>query len=390
MTSKLPDPALVASDCRDRFFALNGDLDAVITDDPVHIGYMSGYRSVLQDMPPYSQVLVATRANVYLVTGASDAGAALEVLKRPESIWRYGEFYVYGSCDFPSYSDMPKASETPVGALAAMLQGCKELKVVGLDLRDENYKSAVGSTLPNAKLSGVGREFVAARAVKVPSELDVMRYVSTLTDHAISSVVEKLVPAVSEREIAAEITRTITLGGGVPRFVVVTSGERGSRVDAYASSRTFVDSDIVRLDIGASVSGYYSDMARSYAVGSPTALAADRYASLLNGETAQLKMVRAGITAKTLFEVAMQEVRAGALPAYRRNHCGHGLGLRPHEFPLIGPASETILEPGMVLCLETPYYEIGWGGMMVEDTVIVTETGCEILTHASRALYNPG
>jgi Xaa-Pro dipeptidase len=83
----------------------------------------------------------------------------------------------------------------------------------------------------------------------------------------------------------------------------------------------------------------------------------------------------------------MNTVRKGALPDYQRTHCGHGIGVSGHEFPTLNAAnSEVILEEGMVLCVETPYYEVGWGGMMVEDMIVVRQDGPELLTKLPREL----
>jgi Xaa-Pro aminopeptidase len=88
-----------------------------------------------------------------------------------------------------------------------------------------------------------------------------------------------------------------------------------------------------------------------------------------------------------LFDVAVDTVRKGALPEYQRTHCGHGIGLAAHEFPVLNPANrDVIVEEGMVFCIETPYYEIGWGGMMVEDMIVVRRHGPELLTKLPREL----
>lgn len=379
--------AQLGTQCRERFFTLNSGLDAVITDDPIHIGYLSGYRSILQDMPHYVQVLIATREGIALITGASDGAAALEVLGDPKAIWRYGTFYVSNSGDLPSYRDMPTAKESAAEALTASLQFfMNESGKIGCDLHRPELRSIVERAFPGAALVPAADGFRRSRAIKLPGELNYLRHASRITDEAIKGVSNMIQPGVREVEIAAEITRAIAVNGGISRFVVVTSGERSSRVDAYARDRILKEGDLVRMDIGATVNGYYSDMARTYSVGDPGTVATDRYKALLRGELAELELVRPGICASEIFDAAIKEVRSGALPEYQRNHCGHGLGLKAHEFPLIGPASETILEPGMVLCVETPYYEIGWGGMMVEDTVIVTEDGHELLTHSPREL----
>jgi Xaa-Pro dipeptidase len=112
-----------------------------------------------------------------------------------------------------------------------------------------------------------------------------------------------------------------------------------------------------------------------------------RYGALLDGELAQLALARAGVTAADLFHVAVDRVRKGALPHYQRHHCGHGIGADVYEFPTLNAANQdAVLEEGMVLCVETPYYEIGWGGMMVEDMIVIRQDGNECLTHLPREL----
>jgi Xaa-Pro aminopeptidase len=87
-----------------------------------------------------------------------------------------------------------------------------------------------------------------------------------------------------------------------------------------------------------------------------------------------------------VFDAAVREVQERGLTPYRRHHAGHAIGLSVYEQPVVGPGEPTELRPGMVFCLETPYYELGWGGMMVEDTGVVTDTGFELFTSINRSL----
>ena len=122
-------------------------------------------------------------------------------------------------------------------------------------------------------------------------------------------------------------------------------------------------------------------------VGEPTRDQQQRYDALMEGELAQLAFARPGVTAGDLFNVAVERVRKGALPNYQRTHCGHGIGIGAHEFPTLNAANQNVeLQEGMVFCVETPYYEIGWGGMMVEDMIVIREGGNECLTQLPREL----
>lgn len=381
------DLAGLAARCREKFFEASPDLGAVVSTNPIHIGYLSGYRSILHDVQPYAQAVIATRDRLAIVTGASDGAAALETIGDPSAIWRYGLFFVAAAAGRAGYADMPAASGSFSEALGKAVSDFNLSGMqVGLDVADKAAAEMLRERVPGATFKSATANFRAARATKLPGELALLRHASRITDTAIENVVPLIVPGTSELEIASEISRHMIRHGGITRFVVVTSGERSSRVDAYARDKTIEDGDLVRMDIGCSLHGYFSDMARTVIAGRPSDEQAQRYDALLKGEQAQLALLKPGIAVKDLYHVAMETVRKGALPGYQRNHCGHGIGLSPHEFPTITPDADTIVEPGMVFCVETPYYEIGWGGMMVEDTAIVTDTGCELLTASSRAL----
>ncbi len=99
-----------------------------------------------------------------------------------------------------------------------------------------------------------------------------------------------------------------------------------------------------------------------------------------------LEVLRPGVTAREVFEAAVRATREAGIPGYRRHHVGHGVGLDTYDPPLLDATTETVLEPGMVLEIETPYYELGFGGVQVEDTVLVTDAGCRLLTRTPREL----
>jgi Xaa-Pro aminopeptidase len=192
---------------------------------------------------------------------------------------------------------------------------------------------------------------------------------------------------VTELELSTIISTEIIAGGGIPRFVVVTAGDRSALADAYATRSKLTNGDILRLDVGCTVEGYWADTARTAVVGTPAREQQQRYDALLQGELAQLGFARPGVSAGDLFNVAVKGVRKGALPNYQRSHCGHGLGISAHEFPTLNPANQGVeIQEGMVLCVETPYYELGWGGMMVEDIIVIRKDGNECLTKLPREL----
>jgi Xaa-Pro aminopeptidase len=190
----------------------------------------------------------------------------------------------------------------------------------------------------------------------------------------------------TEQELAVIVARTLVEGGAMPRFVVVTSGPRAALADALATGRQLAPGDLVRFDVGGILDGYWSDIGRTAVVGEPSGTQQRLYDAILAGEEEELARIRPGMPANELFDAAIAAVERRGLFPYRRHHCGHGIGLNVYEPPIVSPGVAREIEPDMVFCLETPYYEIGWGGMMVEDTIVVTEDGHRMFNVSDRSL----
>lgn len=384
------DLKAIAKQVRHKVFAsCDKAADVIVSTDPTHVGYLCGYRSVLFDlMRDYRSAVIVTRERAVLVTGASDAAAALEVLRDPACVYRYGVFFFESSgAEGPDWSAMPKVESTFADALrAAFAATVKPHHNVGLDAANA-WELQELKNLASARSFDARSAILRARRAKLPEEIKKIAHAAAMTERGLEKAFAQARAGVTELELSTIIAGEMRAGGGVPRFVVVTCGERSALADAYATPAKLRDGDLVRFDIGCTVDGYWADMARSAVVGEPTRPQQQRYDALLAGEEAQLALARSGVRAAELFKVAVDRVRQGALPEYRRGHCGHGIGIDVHEFPTLNAANQDVeLEDGMVLCVETPYYQIGWGGMMVEDMIVIRPNGNEALTHLPREL----
>ncbi len=384
------DLKTIAEKARHKVFAsCEQTADVIVSTDPTHVGYLCGYRSVLFDlMRDYRSAVIFTREKAVLVTGASDAAAALEVLCDPACIYRYGVFFFESSgAEGADWSAMPKVESTFADALrAAFAATVKAHHAVGLDAANA-WELQELKSLAAARGFDVRSTILRARRAKLPEEIKTIARAAAITERGLAKAFAQARAGVTELELSAIIAGEMRSGGGVPRFVVVTCGERSALADAYATPAKLREGDLVRFDIGCTVDGYWADMARSAVVGEPTRAQQQRYDALLAGEEAQRALARAGVRAGELFKIAVDRVRQGALPEYKRSHCGHGIGIDVHEFPTLNAANQNVaLEDGMVLCVETPYYEIGWGGMMVEDMIVIRPNGNESLTHLPREL----
>jgi len=228
--------------------------------------------------------------------------------------------------------------------------------------------------------------FRQARMVKAPDEVAALEKAALIAEDGIAAVLGMLRPGVTEREAARVYEQAVVGKGAEPFFTVVTIGERAALADVYPTDRALRPGDLVRFDLGCLVGPYRSDISRTAVLGTPTEKQARYYAAILAGERAAIAAMKPGVPVSQLFDLAVRVTRENGLPHYQRHHVGHGIGLEPYDPPTINATTHTALEPGMVFCVETPYYEHGWGGVQVEDAVEITAGGSRTLTRSSQDL----
>ncbi len=173
--------------------------------------------------------------------------------------------------------------------------------------------------------------------------------------------------------------------GIVPGHYEVSGGSRGGACFPASAEYRLRPGDVLRADCGGRSRWYFADTGRTVALGNPPDLLARYYDAIRAGIDAMLAAVRPGIAASELFKVGVGTVIESGIPHFRRHHAGHGIGLEMYEAPLLvdprarPDVADCMLEPGMVINVELPYYEIGLGGLQLEETVVVRENGYELL-----------
>jgi Xaa-Pro aminopeptidase len=354
--------------------------DAVLLTSPEAVDYATGYRSVAGQLHRGSGLAALVRPeSTVLVLPAADTAPAIDGGIHADDVIPYGRFYFSGNGSAAAMSDR-HASQV-------------EALRVALDQAGGGTLAIEGGALAPLAAEAAGRDVIDAdawmlgvRAVKLPGEQALLRRSAELAEDGIEAALAIAKPGVTERELATAVASAMVAGGAVPRFVVVTTGARSPLADAFPTGNACSPGDLLRFDVGCQLDGYWSDIARTAVVGEPSALQQQRYDALLAGVEAEFAVARPGSTAGEVFDVAVRRVEDSGLRPYRRHHTGHAIGLSVYEFPVVRPEETTVLSPGMVFCLETPYYELGWGGMMVEDTGVVTDSGFELFTSIDRSL----
>jgi Xaa-Pro aminopeptidase len=198
----------------------------------------------------------------------------------------------------------------------------------------------------------------------------------------------KIRPGVSEVAVAAAMEHEARSKGaeGMSFSTIIAAGARSAVVHGRASAARIPRRGFVVCDFGVILRGYCSDRTRTVHVGKPSKEARALYAAVLEAQLAAIAAVRAGVTAGQVDEAARSVLRKAKLARYFTHSTGHGLGLEIHEAPRLAAGQAQKLEPGMVITIEPGAYIPGKWGVRIEDVVVVTESGCDVLTPADKEL----
>jgi Xaa-Pro aminopeptidase len=242
--------------------------------------------------------------------------------------------------------------------------------------------------LEGTELQPAGGVIEAFRQVKDEQEIALLREAAAITCAAYRGVLGEIATGVTEMEIAGLIECNMRrLGGGSPAFeTIVAAGERGALPHGLASERKLQRGDLVVLDLGATYQGYCGDLTRTVAVAVCGEKERQVYELVRQAQLQAVQAVRAGVTGGEVDAVARGYLTEAGYGDYFNHSLGHSVGLYIHEGPRLAPGSDTVLQAGMVVTVEPGVYLPGWGGVRIEDTVLVTERGCDILTPISKEL----
>ena len=240
-----------------------------------------------------------------------------------------------------------------------------------------------------------GTKWVAAtsiaediRAIKDKQELATMRKAIAIADEACEHIRSFIQPGMTEKQVAWELEMYMRNHGaeGVAFPFIVGAGPNGAKPHAVPLDRPIREGELIVLDMGARVDGYNSDLTRTICLGKPDGKAQEIYDIVLRAQRAAEKGAKPGMKGKEIDAIARKVIADAGYAAAFGHGLGHGVGLAVHEKPGGGARSEDVMQPGMVCTIEPGIYLSGWGGVRIEDMVLFTERGAQVLTHARKDL----
>ena len=229
-------------------------------------------------------------------------------------------------------------------------------------------------------------------AAKTPREIESMRKAAAIGDRAFADMVAYARPGITERQLASLCEeRCRAYGSERPSFdTIVLFGARAALPHGVPSQATLAKGDWVLCDFGCTVDGFASDMTRTFVCGRASLAQKEIYQTVLHAQEAARRSVAAGARASDVDKCARDLISARGFGSLFGHATGHGVGLRIHERPRISSSDTSILQESTVITIEPGVYRPGFGGVRIEDMVVVREKGCEELTHSPRGLIETG
>jgi Xaa-Pro aminopeptidase len=343
-------------------------LDGIVVGDSADIRYLSGFRGD-------DTLLVIGREVALICTDARYWGQVREEARG---------FELAEAVSADLIADTVTAAAGRLGADA-------RLGFQGASLTYAEYRRL--RRRHRGRLRDVGGRVSRLRVVKDAAEIDVMRRAGAMTDEALAAVVARGLVGRREADVAWDLLAEYhRLGAGGEAFpAIVAAGAHGAQAHAIPGERVIAAGELVVIDTGARLDGYCGDITRTFAAGEPGAELRRIYDVVLAAQLAGLAAVRDGAHGRDDVDAAARAVIAEAGYGERFGHgTGHGVGLEVHEAPSLGRTRGDRLEAGMVCTVEPGVYVEGLVGVRIEDTVLVTETGCERLTAFPKELQVVG
>lgn len=329
-------------------------------------------------------MLVTTELNVSYLTGFGGDSSYLLVHGKGELMLTDSRYETQLEEECPGLEFVSRTSKVPMLELIENTVQSHRFKslMVEADSLSHNQYQLFASKLASTQLVSSSAVVEQLRMIKDKDELQEIRRSIHLAERAFEVVRSSLTEAKSERLIAAEIEHQIRLFGGTGCAFkpIVGVGPRAALPHAIPTDRTIGESPFVLIDWGAKAGRYMSDLTRVLVTGKAPAKLAKIYDTVLAAQKAAIEAIGPGVKASDVDRAARSVIEQAGHGKHFGHGLGHGFGLQIHEEPRMSGTNTTLLEPGMIVTVEPGIYLPGWGGVRIEDDVLVTADGHEVLT----------
>ncbi|CAM3445062.1 aminopeptidase P family protein [Brevibacillus invocatus] len=348
-------------------FLLEQELDAVLITSPKHVYYLTGFFTDPHER--FLGLVIPAQGEPSLIVPALDREAAVAA-SIVQSIY--------------THTDIQNPYEVLKQTLPA------DTKALGLEKSHMTLErfEAMSEVVAASRFVDVEQPLREMRLIKSEDEIARMKHAIQLVEDALREGLKKVKPGVTEMEILAELEFQMKrLGAEGPSFsTMVLAGEKSALPHGKPGNRAVQEGELLLFDLGVEVNGYVSDITRTFAVGEINDQLREIYETVWAANEAAIAEIRPGVTFAHLDKTARGVIEAKGYGEYFMHRLGHGLGMDVHEYPSVHSENQEVLRAGMVFTIEPGIYVPGVGGVRIEDNVLVTETGVEVLTQFPKQL----
>ena len=346
------------------------DVDAAFITNPDNVFYVSGFKS-----DPHERllgVMVFKDSEPFLIC------PQMEIPDAKNAGWT-GEIV--------GHVDTENALEVLHRTASSKTASIKKLAIEKSHMTVDRYE-ALNEFFSNPEFLALDDKVNAMRVIKDEAELEILREAAALADYAIEVAAENLREGITEIELMTEIELALKKRGVTHMSfdTTVLAGSKAASPHGKTGDRKIQKGDLVLFDLGVVHKGYCSDITRTLAFGEPSEEQKEVYEIVRRAEAAALNAVKPGVTAAELDQAAREVIEKEGYGEFFTHRLGHGLGISVHEFPSLHGSNNMAMEAGMVFTLEPGIYVPGKVGVRIEDDVVVTENGVEVLTNFPKEL----
>jgi Xaa-Pro aminopeptidase len=351
---------------------------------------MDNFKRVREIMSKHSidGVLVSNANNIRYVSGFAGEGYLLISANRHIVITDF-RYTIQAEIEAEGYEVVTIGKGGFEEALNNIIvtEGIEQL---GFEAEDMLYASYLRfkEKLKVKELVPIGNDITRLRRIKTSRELEKIKKAEAIGDQVFTEILDYIKPGMTELEIAARLEYLLKVNGGqtISFPAIVASGVNSSMPHAVPSDKKIEKGDFLTMDFGCVYEGYCSDMTRTIVIGKASQKQKDIYALVLKAQLAALDTIRAGLQGKEVDKVARDIIYNAGYEGCFGHGLGHGVGLNIHESPRLSLLEEDILEEGMTETVEPGVYIKGFGGVRIEDLVVVTAEGHENFTFSDKNL----
>ncbi|MDF2543646.1 MAG: yqhT [Herbinix sp.] len=352
---------------------------------------MNNYKRVeeILEKQKLDAVLVSNGKNMRYISGFAGETGYVYISKLRHAVITDFRYTIQAEMEAEGYEIITIANGGYEEAINEILKA-EQVNRLGFEAEDMLYSNymSLKDKLQVEELVPLKDDIARLRRIKTPRELDMIRQAEAIGDKVFTEILTFIKPGMTELEIAARIEYLLKVNGagGLSFPAIVASGINSSMPHAVPSLKKIENGDFLTMDFGCVYEGYCSDMTRTIVIGKASDKQKEVYNTVLEAQLAALDFIKAGYQGKEVDKVARDIIYKAGYEGCFGHGLGHSVGLFIHESPRLSYMEEDILLPGMIETVEPGIYIKGFGGVRIEDLVVVTEDGHENYTHSDKKL----